>query len=302
MSMTALRLDTAPTEDLPAATALSGEVCVRPFCVSDLEAAQALSERLQWPHRVEDWQFALAHGAGLVAERDGELVGAALRWLWGTDRATLGLVMVSPALQGQGIGRRLTAALLQDTGSRHVLLHATAEGRPLYERLGFRGVGEIRQHQGIAALTAGPAVAEGERLRPPEGHDGDVLAALDVKAAGLPRPGVVRRLLVDEQAVVFERKGQAVGFSVLRRFGRGHVIGPVVAPDVASARALILHWCHLYAGQFLRIDVDAESGLPEWLDGLGLQRVGRATAMVRGKLPPRGAASGGWALISQAMG
>lgn len=299
--MTALQLDAA-THDDPTTIALMGNVRLRPFRASDLEAALALSAELQWPHRLEDWCFALAHGAGVVAERDGRVVGTALRWLWGIDRATLGLVTVSPALQGHGIGRRLTTALLQDIGRRHVLLHATPEGRGLYERLGFRNVAEIRQHQGIARMAPWPALAEGERLRPPDPHEGDVLAALDVKASGLPRRSVVRRLLDDEQVVVFDRNGQTLGFSVLRRFGRGHAIGPVVAPDMASARALIAHWCRLYAGKLLRIDVDAESGLPEWLESLGLQRAGTATAMVRGKLPPRGPACGGWALITQAMG
>lgn len=281
---------------------MAANVLVRAFCASDLDAARALSAELHWPHLLEDWQFALAHGTGVVAECDGRVVGTALRALWGTDRATLGLVIVSPGLQRQGIGRRLMTALLQDTGRRHVLLHATAEARGFCERLGFRSVGEIRQHQGIAATAPWPVLADGERLRPPGLHDGDVLAALDVKGTGLPRPSVVDRLLDHEQVVVFERDGQAVGFSVLRRFGLGHAIGPVVAPDVASARALIAHWCRLYAGRFLRIDVDAESGLPEWLESLGLQRAGRATAMVRGKLPPRGPASGGWALITQTMG
>ncbi len=299
--MAALRLHAATNDD-STLTALTSNVRLRPFCASDLEAAQALSAGVNWPHRVEDWQFAFAHGTGVVAERDGSVVGTALRWLWGTDRATLGLVIVSPALQGHGIGRRLMTALLQDSGRRNVLLHATAEGEPLYERLGFRSIGSIRQHQGISAKTARPALAEGERLRPVDRHDADVLATLDVKAAGLPRPSLLRRLLNEEEVVVFDRDGEAVGFSVLRRFGRGHAIGPVVAPDMASARALIAHWCHLYAGNFLRIDVDAESGLPEWLESLGLQHAGRVTAMVRGRLPPRGPACGGWALITQAMG
>src|SRR6185369_3745680 len=133
--MTLLRLDTAANDD---STVISptDNIRLRPFRASDLEAAQALSAELRWPHRLEDWRFALAHGAGVVAERDGQVVGAALRWLWGTDRATLGLVVVSPALQGDGIARRLTAALLPDTGRRHVLLHASAEDRGLYERLG----------------------------------------------------------------------------------------------------------------------------------------------------------------------
>jgi hypothetical protein len=48
----------------------------------------------------------------------------------------------------------------------------------------------------------------------------------------------------------------------------------VIAPDVASARALVAHWCQLYAGSFLRIDVDAESGMPQWLESVGLRHAG----------------------------
>ena len=300
--MSSLRLDAPVNDDSALMAVVTRDVRLRPMQPSDLEAAQALSAEMNWPHRVEDWRFALLYGAGVVAERDGLVIGTALRWLWGNDRATLGLVIVSPALQGQGIGRRLMEALLRDLGRRNVLLHATAEGQPLSERLGFRRVAQVRQHQGIAARAAMPVLAQGERLRPPQPHEGDVLAALDVRATGLPRPSLVRRLLSDEQVVVFERDGQVVGFSALRRFGRGHAIGPVVAPDVASARALIAHWCELYAGWFVRIDVDAESGMPPWLESLGLGHAGTVTAMVRGKLPPRGAACGGWALITQALG
>lgn len=300
--MSLLRLDAAANDDAAVMPAVANPVRVRPLHPADLEAAQALSAEVKWPHRLEDWRYALAYGAGVVAECEGRVVGTALRWLWGNDRATVGLIIVSPEWQGQGVGRRLVEALLRDVGRRNVLLHATVEGQPLYERLGFRRVGEVCQHQGIATNAAPPVLARGERLRPPEPHEGDVLAALDVKATGLPRPLVVRRLLQEERVVVFERDGQAVGFSVLRRFGHGHAIGPVVAPDVASARALISHWCGLYAGRFIRIDVDAESGMPPWLESLGLKQVGTGTTMVRGKLPPRGPACGGWALITQAMG
>ena len=37
-------------------------VTLRRLKVDDLEAAQALSREFQWPHRVEDWRFSLAHG------------------------------------------------------------------------------------------------------------------------------------------------------------------------------------------------------------------------------------------------
>ena len=41
--------------------------------------------------------------------------------------------------------------------------------------------------------------------------------------------------------------------------------------------------------------------MPQWLESLRLRHAGTATATVRGKLPPRGPACGGWALITQAM-
>ena len=48
----------------------------------DLAAAHALSADLRWPHRPADWEQVFALGDGVVAERDGAVVGTALRWRW----------------------------------------------------------------------------------------------------------------------------------------------------------------------------------------------------------------------------
>ncbi|MBI5275777.1 MAG: GNAT family N-acetyltransferase [Burkholderiales bacterium] len=282
--------------------ALPDGMVLRTLGADDLEAAQALSREFQWPHRLEDWRFGLAHGEGVAALRDGELVGTALRWLWGKQHATIGMVMVTPRMQGQRIGQHLMHAVMAGLDGRTVLLHATIEGRGVYERLGFVITGEIRQHQGLAAPAQLVALNEGERLRPLGRNDAHKLAALDARAAGMPREAMLQQLLADGETVVLARGGEAVGFAVVRRFGRGHVIGPVVAPDLTGAQALIGHWCTRYSGKFLRIDVDSSSGLPEWLEAQGLPRVGTVTTMVRGGPLERGPACGGWALVSQAMG
>ncbi|HEY3046943.1 MAG TPA: GNAT family N-acetyltransferase, partial [Polaromonas sp.] len=239
-------------------------VSVRRLKADDLEAAQALSREFQWPHRVEDWQFGLAHGQGVAAVRDGELVGTALHWQWGKQCATVGLVVVSPRLQGLRVGQHLMHAVMAGLEDRTVLLHATPEGRGLYERMGFAITGEVRQHQSLAAPAQLVALPQGQRLRPLGRNDAPTLVALDARAAGMPRETLLRQLLAEGETVVLARGGEALGFSIVRRFGRGHAIGPVVAPDLASAQALIGHWCSRYAGKFLRIDVDAAGGLPEW--------------------------------------
>jgi ribosomal protein S18 acetylase RimI-like enzyme len=277
-------------------------VQLRRFAEGDLEAAETLTREVQWPHRLEDWRFGLAHGEGVVAVRDSQVVGTAVRWLWGKRHATLGMVIVASAMQGRRIGQHLMNTLMHGIEDRSVLLHATSEGRGLYERLGFRTAGEIRQHQGKASPAQLFALPEGQRLRPLGRNDAKALVALDAKAAGMPRDAMLRQLLKTGETVVLARGGEAVGFSVLRRFGRGYAIGPVVAPDLDSAKALIGYWCSRYAGKFLRVDVDAASGLPGWLESVGLDRVGMGTTMVRGTAVARGFEQGGWALVNQAMG
>jgi ribosomal protein S18 acetylase RimI-like enzyme len=282
--------------------ALPDGVSLRLLTADDVEAAQALSREFQWPHRVEDWRFGLAHGEGVAAMRDGELVGTAVHWLWGKQHATVGHVMVAPRMQGQRLGQQLMHAIMAGLEDRTVLLHATAEGRGLYERMGFAITGEIRQHQGLAAPAQLVALQEDERLRPLGRNDAQTLVKLDARSAGMPRDAMLRQLLSEGETVVLARGGEAIGFSIVRRFGRGHAVGPVVAPNLAGAQALIGHWCSRYAGKFLRIDVDAASGLPEWLEAQSLPRVGTVTTMVRNGPLERGPAVGGWALVTQAMG
>lgn len=278
-------------------------VLLRPMDAADLAAACALSSAVRWPHRAVDWEQALALGDGLVAERDGAVLGTGIFWRWGPRHGTLGLVIVSPECQGQGIGARLMHGLLERLGERSVLLQATAEGRALYERLGFVAIGGLSQHQAIARTAPLVGLAPGARLRPAGTNDLPALVALDTRGRGMPRERLVAALLASaEAAVVLDRDSQAAGYGLLRRFGRGHVIGPVVAPDEASAQALIAHLAGLNAGRFTRVDVDAASGLPGWLERIGLPCVGTPVSMLRGPALAAGPGVRTWATATQALG
>jgi predicted N-acetyltransferase YhbS len=271
----------APNPNLPPADG----VTLRRMTAADLDAAHALSTEMRWPHRPADWEQAFRHAEGFVAERDGQTLGTALRFRWGPQHATLGLIIVTAAAQGRRIGHRLMSALLDGLDNCHLLLHATLEGRGLYERLGFQRTGELRQHQGIA-------------LPAPR--------ALDAQARGMPRDALVDELVADaEAAVVLDEGGSARGFGLLRRFGRGHVIGPIVAPDAEGAKALIAHLAGLNAGRFTRIDIDAASGLAEWVESLGLARVDAPVTMQRGGVAQSDARPGAprlFAIVTQAIG
>jgi GNAT superfamily N-acetyltransferase len=261
----------------------SDGVTLRPMILSDLGVGHALTTELRWPQRGTDWELAFRHGEGLVAERDGAIVGTAMRFRWGPRHATIGFVIVSPACQGRRIGHRLMSALLDGLEEHTVLLHATADGRGLYERLGFVRTGELRQHQGVALPSPPIALEPGWRLRPAGQSDLVKLTTLDAQARGMPREALIEELFAKSEAtVVLDHEGVACGFAMLRRTGRGHAIGPVVAPDAVGAKALIGYLSGLNAGRFTRIDIDFDTGLAEWLESIGLLRVDAPTTMVRG--------------------
>lgn len=278
------------------------EVRLRAMTEGDLEQAHALSRELNWPHRLEDWQFFLEFGQGVVAEREGAILGTAMCWLFGPAAGTLGMVIVAPAAQGLGIGRRLMAAVLDILGERTVMLHATEEGAPLYRSLGFVKDGEVFQHQGTAFSVPLPELLPNERVRPMGQRDIELIPEMDARATGMDRRRLMATMDKSALGVMLTRDHEVAGFALFRKFGRGYTVGPTVAPDLAGAKVLISHWLGANAGMFCRVDVRADSGLSPWLDELGLQRVGRVTRMVRGKPLPKDPDLHSFTLVTQALG
>jgi ribosomal protein S18 acetylase RimI-like enzyme len=249
-----------------------------PFSESHLDAAVGLSQAVGWPHRRDDWAMLIPFSNGVVAIEDDQVVGTALRSAFGTGLSTVNMIIVAEALRSQGLGRALTTAAMDNADSRAFRLVATASGRPLYEKLGFEYCTSIVQHQG----TLPQAPASG-RSRAAGARDLDIISKLESDACGADRSALVQWLATNGTLAVIESNGMVNGFAACRRFGRGFVIGPVVASDAADAQDLITHCMHNLAGQFVRLDVIETSGLGEWLSELGLEQVDRAPVMQHGE-------------------
>lgn len=267
-----------------------------------LEQAFGLTQQLTWPHRLADWQQALQLGEGVVAEQEGEVLGTASCWRWGSDYASLGLVIVADQAQGKGLGRQLMQTLLQKLEGYTVRLHATEMGMPLYAKLGFAITGGIAQHQCRELGEVDPGEpGPGQQLRPATPDDLELITVLDRQAHGQYRRNLFVNLFDSaERILLLEEQGKAAGFACLRRFGHGYVIGPVICRDLPRAKVLISTLLAGLAGQFVRIDTDCGYGLGEWLNSQGLIIVDRGVTMVRGvPWQPDGMLAFG--LMSQAM-
>ena len=265
-----------------------------------LDQALEQSQRLSWPYRLEDWAFALKLGRGFAIELDGRLAGTALWWPYGKDFASAGMIIVANEAQRKGIGARLMAALLADAAGRRIILNSTQEGRALYTRLGFAPYDTLHQHQ--AVLAEAPSLDRTVPLRAATSNDRDALIELDRAASGMDRTALFDALSAIGDIMVISRDDRVTGYGCVRKWGRGVVIGPVVAHDVIDAKALISALAARHVGEFVRIDVTVSCGLSPWLETIGLPRTDDALCMSLGEPPQFDPDVTLYALSNQSLG
>jgi GNAT superfamily N-acetyltransferase len=276
------------------------DVVLLPFSRAHLQGALKLSQEMSWPYRLEEWGFAFQLGQGFVLQRAGAVIGTALWWAHDETHASAGMIIVATAAQGRGHGARLMDALLASAHPRTILLNSTAEGLALYQRRGFVPVGVIHQHQGIPRECQEPP--RSCLVRSMAASDFESITRLDRQATGWPRRPLLDRLVQSGDGYVLLRDGLPRGYAISRRFGRGHVVGPVVAESATDARALIEAALARLGRVFVRIDTSASSQLGSWLEDLGLQRVGDATTMILGTQAPSTGPARIFAIANQSFG
>lgn len=243
-------------------------------------------------------------GVGTAAvDAGGLVVGGGMRWSFGNDTGTIGMVLVAREMQGKGVGRALMTTLIDQSAPRALMLNATAEGLELYKKLGFVPVGLVRQHQGMLAEGAALPVAPKVALRRAVAADAEMLCTIDAAAFGADRSPLMRRLLSNGEAWLVERAGRPTGFAVLRAFGRGTMIGPVLAPSEEEAIALVAAAVRIAPPGLVRIDIPAHAEhLAAWLTAAGLPAIDAVTMMLRGTWPKSRKEPQRFALVLQALG
>ena len=271
----------------------------------DVTMLHALSLGVGWPHRPEDWDMLRQVGQGLAAiDGIGRVFGTAMWFPHEADFATVGMVITSHRVQAQGNGRWLMDQVLERCGSRNLSLNATRAAYNLYLSLGFEPEATVSQCQGEVALEVpGPGPANGE-LTTISGGDIDTAAALDARAFGTDRARLLQVLARESTAYGLRREGALVGYAFRRRFGRGQVVGPIVASNDDDAIQLVSAHLAELPGQFARVDTRREGAFMAFLQECGLSIFDTVTTMSKGR-PFLTATSGEpivYGLATQALG
>lgn len=249
------------------------EVRVADILDVDLGSLHALTMSVGWPHRAEDWQFLREFGRGFVAlDEIDRVLGSVMWFAHDATFATVGMTVTSPRLQTLGLGDWLMRRVLAESGRSAFRLSATRAARRLYLSLGFEPEKTVYQRQGEARQPAVlPAVPVGAILRRLEAADLDAAIALDARAFGVRRAALLERLDGHSQGLGLYRDGVLDAFALCRPFGRGHVVGPVVAASDEDAIAVVAPFVAEFEGRFLRIDTHLDEGdFPLFLTQCGL--------------------------------
>ncbi|MFD6799986.1 GNAT family N-acetyltransferase [Streptomyces cyaneofuscatus] len=255
---------------------------VRRLSRGDLVSCADLSEDRGWPRDEHRWGLLLSAGTGYgIAEPDGKgLVAACVVTPYGPHLAAVGMLLVAGRHARQGIARRLMRHVMEETGSTPLALYATPEGQRLYEELGFaqvgrteRVLGRFRAEERPSAVTTRPAAAE----------DLQAMVRLDLPVFGIDRTHIIARLpAFSDRLRVAEENGELTGYAALWPSGDAHVVGPLIARDTATAKALVTALA-ASTDRPLRADVDARhEELLGWLVERGLEPGSRTAVMTYG--------------------
>lgn len=274
---------------------------------AEIPALNALSLSVGWPHRAEDWQIVLQLGRGIVALDDiGRALGSAMWFPQEDGFATVGMVITTPRLQAQGAGQSLMRHALRELEGYDIGLNSTRAAKRLYLSMGFQPEATVYQCQGEAVALPPVPVPPGAEIRALTAADLPALSALDRAAWGAGRAGLLVRLMALSTGVGLFREGVLSAFALCRPFGRGHVVGPLVAPDTAEAIAVLAPHVAAHAGRFLRIDTREGVGpFAEFVARCGLGVFDTVTTMSLGRpwlAPPGTPGPHSFGLVSQTFG
>ncbi|MGW0765923.1 GNAT family N-acetyltransferase [Streptomyces sp. NPDC002676] len=258
---------------------------IRRLTLRDLTACADLSEDRGWPREEHKWGFLLTAGKGYgIDDPGGGLVAACVVTEYGSwgrpELGAIGMVLVAERYARQGVGRRLMQHVVGAMGTTPLTLHATPNGRPLYEELGFKVTGRAEMLTGHF-VSADPESRVATRAATAE--DLSSILRLDEEVFGADRTPLIARLpAFADQLRVAEDGGRIIGYTAAWPNMNTHVVGPLIARDTETAKALIASLA-AHTERPLRTDIDVRhEELLAWAKERGLASVAFNSVMTYG--------------------
>ncbi|HEX7491097.1 MAG TPA: GNAT family N-acetyltransferase [Candidatus Limnocylindrales bacterium] len=209
------------------------ELLIRDLSAADVEAAVALATAAGFRDRNRFYDLVLRTPtcrptAGVLA---GRMIATGLATANGPV-GWLGGIVVDSEFRRRGIGRAITEDLVHRLGAAGCLtlsLESTDDGRPMYERMGFRLATHYHQLQ-ADHIDKAPIVPDGARVRRLENADLPAVFELDRQATAEDRSAALAALAMPADGEVagwvLARNGAIAGFLLPTERAYGAVVAP----------------------------------------------------------------------------
>jgi ribosomal protein S18 acetylase RimI-like enzyme len=267
---------------------------IRTMTLEDTSAGMRLKELAGWNQTEEDWhRFLEASPDGcFVAEWSGRLAGTVATIIYGNVVAWIGMVLVDPQFRGKGIGTALLTKALDDLSVKRipcVKLDATPEGRPIYERQGFRVEYAIERQALKRPAKLNNAVVTSAKMEAANSSGMtaiESILAMDRESFGSDRGALLRSLgnAAPDFVIAAQRSSGLDGYALGRKGSRADHLGPWVAYNASAARDLLEAFLDRSRRDLVFVDVVKEN---PWAPGLlaehGFQKSRSLTRMYRGQ-------------------
>ncbi|PFT69531.1 GNAT family N-acetyltransferase [Bacillus cereus] len=245
----------------------------------------ALSSYIGWDYNREEIDTVFNSGIvyGVWNERK-ELIASAAIILYGEELASIGMVIVHPNYKGRGIGKVITNSCMSSVSAQTpIMLIATDEGKPLYEKLGFRVVSYVSKYICNSYNVNDYCVGNEDYMVKYEECDLEKIIKIDENAFGTNRKVFLKkRIMQSEQCNVVKDKEQNVlGYGLSIQTPENKIIGPVVAKNNAMAMRIVHDLARGHNGK-LRMDVpEGKNDFMKELEIAGFKKVNTPPIMMK---------------------
>lgn len=251
---------------------------------SEIEAGLSFCRAANWNQLRRDWELLLelSPDGCRIALHENQIVGTVTAVRYGGRFGWIGMMLVSPTLRRQGIGRQLMQQaidLLQSEDT--VKLDATPVGRELYLTLDF--IDEYRLSRMATTVSGAGLMSSSARLMMAD--DLPKLRAMDYENFGADRYQLLEWIRSDapEYAWVVDGADGVRGYCLGRHGHDYEHLGPVIATDCETAQQLVSACLREHIGKPFLLDASLwDEEWLQWLTAIGFAKQRPFYRMYRG--------------------
>lgn len=254
------------------------------FNLEDVLGLINLSTSVGWDYHEEEVKTLLLSGKVFGHKNEaGKVVSSAAIIPYGNDLAFIGKVIVHKDYRGVGLASKVMKACMDQVSKETtMLLIATQQGKPLYEKLHFEAVDCVHKFL-CENYISHSEESKDHNLSIEEYKDSDLEAIIRLDEAafgGSRRQFLMNRInQADQSLLVKDKNGRTVGFGLSILGPANLTLGPIIAPNQRAALMLI---DRLSKGHTGKCRIDVTSGKEDFMSQLmkrGFEKVSQPPVM-----------------------